>query len=81
MEWPQRPGFHGIIVGVGQIRLALILNQYSAANQLLHHALDDSLQHFPHLLVARGSNLDELWFALGIYPVDTVQHQTMQMDI
>jgi hypothetical protein len=81
MQWPERPGFLGIIVGISQIRLALILNQYSATNQLLHHALDDSLQHFPHLLVARGRSLDELGVAVGICPVDTVQHQTMQMDI
>jgi hypothetical protein len=45
MQWPQRPGFLGIIVGISQIRLALILNQKTATNQMLHHALDETSGH------------------------------------
>jgi hypothetical protein len=63
------------------LELDLILIQNTATNKLLHHALDDSLQHFPHIFIARGGNLYKLGFAVSFCPVDTVQHQTMQMNV
>jgi hypothetical protein len=78
---PQGARFVTVVVGLGQVGLAHLLEQHAPAREHLHQPGNDGLQQRVQLVVAGRAYLDEAGQAVGVAPIHPVQQEAEQVKV
>ena len=81
LQRAQRARLVTVVIGLGQVGLAHLLDQHAPAREQLHEPGNDRLQQRVQFIVGGRTHLDEGWRAISAAQINPVQHEAVQVNV